>query len=408
MTVVSTIIVCVFALLPWCIFGRDWMEIWSTHVDHCSMVACDFQRHYLPQVHMVANQDWRIQPGWYYPPIVAMLLLPFAWISNPVVVWMGCNLLLVLVAAMVVARIHIVSIYKRPTELWQVLFALALMSTSFPILHSLKWGQISIAIVLLSTWSLLQNKEGQTPRSVVAAIVFGLAISLKWYPVVYLCIPVVEKRWKWIRMVFLSVVVWSVCIPWFYVGQHTWWYMENSLAAGVEIQGVASFGGGQSIIASATRWFVNGSHVGITSSVGKYIEPVIFVSDIGYFVTIAVYAIFSIWVMLWKYKHKEQPIQLILVMLLSQLWLSPGWHHYFAFFPLAMFWLWKGIDRDKGTYIWSLISIGLCFLVERIPMLVLCYSRDDSGYEWYSQLGMTTLLTTMLVMVATIGTTDIE
>ena len=407
-TIISTLVICVFAALPWWIFGNNWLDIWSTYVDHCAMVVCDFQRHYLPQIHMFANQDWRIQPGWYYPPIVALILSPLAWVSNPIAVWIGCNLILLVIFAMVMVRVNIVSIFKNSMLLWKVFFAIALLSTSFPILHGFKWGQISLLVILLSTWSLLQDKNGQTQRSVLAAILLGLAISIKWYPLVYLWIPMMEKRWKWIRLVVLSMVVWSVCIPWLYVGQYTWWYIEHSLQAGVDIQNVASFGGGQSITASATRWFLNGSHVGLSSSMLKNTQPMWMLSQIGYGMTICSYVVFSVWALLWKYQKKERWVQLIIVMLLSQLWLSPAWHHYFAFLSVAMLWLSVGIDRRRKTFIWSMLAIIFCFVVERIPMLILCYSQNYSGYELYSQYGTTTILTTILLIVALIGTKDLK
>ena len=80
-----------------------------------------------------------------------------------------------------------------------------------------------------------------------------------------------------------------------------------------------------------------------------------------------------------------------LVILGVHLLISPGWHHYFAFFPF----LWLIAWNEAGKYgRWTLLGI---FLLERVPMFTLGTVED--AYHWYSASGITTIVGMVMFFV---------
>ena len=63
-------------LLPILLHGLDWPSLVVEEVDHCSIALCDFVRHYLPQSQMIRDGQPTIVGGWFYPPLLAMMLVP--------------------------------------------------------------------------------------------------------------------------------------------------------------------------------------------------------------------------------------------------------------------------------------------------------------------------------------------
>ena len=64
-------------LLPWIVYGGDYPSTLVKELDHCPQMACDFTRHYLPQAqHMVAEEK-TLNAGWFYPPLLGLLLMLF-------------------------------------------------------------------------------------------------------------------------------------------------------------------------------------------------------------------------------------------------------------------------------------------------------------------------------------------
>ena len=61
-------------------------------VDHCPQLGCDFTRHYFPQAEFMSQNLKTFQTGWFYPPLLAIMLQPLVWLSQPLFIWIGIQI----------------------------------------------------------------------------------------------------------------------------------------------------------------------------------------------------------------------------------------------------------------------------------------------------------------------------
>jgi hypothetical protein len=80
-----------------------------------------------------------------------------------------------------------------------------------------------------------------------------------------------------------------------------------------------------------------------------------------------------------------------LIILGIHLVISPGWHHYFAFFPFLWLIAWNMAGK------WGRIVLFFAFLLERLPMFTL--GLVDDAYHWYSVSGITTIVGLLIFFV---------
>ena len=102
--------------------------ILAHRLDHCAEIACDFQRHYLPQARLVAAGQEGIVAGWLYPPFLALSLLPLAEMDDAtaVTVW----LLVGLFFCVLLAGLSAAGIAKSRWKSWLISLSLVASSLS--------------------------------------------------------------------------------------------------------------------------------------------------------------------------------------------------------------------------------------------------------------------------------------
>jgi hypothetical protein len=129
------------ALFPLLAWGSDWPARLNARLDHCPVWSCDLVRHFLPQASLLSTSPGTLGRGWLYPPLFALLLRPFAAMPEAwaVAVWTGLNAAAAICLAMLAPRRGL---------------GLALVASSLPVWHALKWGQPSLLLVLGCAWGL--------------------------------------------------------------------------------------------------------------------------------------------------------------------------------------------------------------------------------------------------------------
>ena len=365
-------------ILPWCIHGFQWPDVIATQLGHCPKQNCDFLNHYFPQAQRIHQGNTELQEGWFYPPTLAiglepLVLFPTQWISN---IWTGVNLLVLLW----LIRLSYTQLHPRYTAQTSLLWAVALCSTSMPVLSSIKWGQISLFIVAMCWWDL-QRKQSKT-----SGVGIALAGALKGFPMVYLLLPLWYKK---AEIFFRSVAVFIVfggLLPILRIGvDQTTVHYQNMFAAGQQIQIFAPLWGGQALGPSMVRWFQNGNHMMDSS------PPLLFsIPDFLYpWVMGCVLICISVLVLRTISRH---PTPLVLLFCWLGLLFAPGWQHYFCFLPLCMLALWSHTNRSgKATLI-------LAALIERVPILGLGWIPHI--YYNSSAWGTTTIATLLVLGVS--------
>lgn len=347
-------------LVPIVFFGRAWPHIVVTEIDHCSLAMCDFLRHYVPQAQLVSKGDPSVASGWFYPPLLAILLVPLTWMEHPEVGWFLANLLALGGMCWLCVRHAQVS--------WWV--AVICCMQSLPILHALKWGQISLILSFLVLWGIFSTSSKRL-------FVFSLAGAIKLYPLVLFGLLILHKEYKkllWAALLFLGL---AILLPALWMGWgHSMLLWDAVIVGSRKVQGFASHGGGQALFPVLTRYLEEGSHTqlppqehGLLVSVPKWVIEILY-GGILCVVSILTTRAFVYREEVWRY---------LMLWVVVHIFLSPGWHHYMSFLPFVLLWCFQ---RKKERY-FSCLGL-VCIL---LPVLFL--GHVPSLYPLYSAWGGT-------------------
>jgi hypothetical protein len=146
-------------------------------VDHSDGLFIDFAAHYYPTVHDSLRQG-APAGGFFYPVAFAALLSPLALFSLPVakVLWGGVLAGSIYAIAFPLVR---AAAGDRPAL---ALAGTAITMTSIPVLHDLKWGQVSLPIVACAASALVLHARG---RRWAPPVLLAIATGIKGYPLVF-------------------------------------------------------------------------------------------------------------------------------------------------------------------------------------------------------------------------------
>ena len=355
-----------FLCFPWLIYGTEYPLLLVTEVDHCPKLACDFTRHYLAQAQHILQDDGLLNSGWFYPPLLAIVLTPFLVLKNPEYVWTLFNLIACILLIVQTSRCK----KDAATLIWSVV----LVSTSLPVLHALKWGQVSIWISILLI-SALSNIHSNSKWRTMA---LGFAGAIKVYPMLFLLIPLFQRRLSQVVKVVGVFVVLGILLPWCYLGTDSTLYWHAIRRGQVMVSEIASGSGGQALTPTLNRWFVSGTFIGGV----KGDEPIL-LSMVWLKWLILSAAMLRFGQFLWRtwYLETLTTRSAYQVLIGVHLFLQPGWVHYFSWLPCVQMWCWiKGDRITKGLVITSV-------LLERLPLLRL---SQDLYFHW-SRTGLLTV-----------------
>ncbi len=144
----------------------------------------DFQRYYCPMGQAVLSGTGPVE-GFVYSPPVALVLAPFALLGcEPGVIVWG-----VLLVAAIIAYIWL---FRRlvPAETpFQWLFV-ALLLLSFPLLHTFKFGQVTLFSTIALLAALVLAERSHRPAG---AAFLALAACFKWHPAIFVA-PFAARR----------------------------------------------------------------------------------------------------------------------------------------------------------------------------------------------------------------------
>ena len=354
-------------LLPILCFQFDIVNAIVSQIDHCSLLSCDFQRHYLPQVQRFVSEESGFVSGWFYPPLLVFLLYPFHQLPNPEIWWTFFLL------TITVCLSH--TTHKYSKNVVSPFTSLLFMCISLPVIHCLKWGQISILIVVGLIVAL-------NTRGLWSGIILGFLGALKLYPLLFVLPFLLQKRHQECIAMMISFLIWGILIPLIFMPiDQIIAYYQNAIHASQNIQGMASGLGGQAIIPTATRWFEDGSY-GTHVMDGGLIANIPFLSSI-FALIVFIPSIFLL------YKAPKNTFAPVLTFIFLSLLLSPGWEHYFCFIPYC----WLVLYRESSSF--QRIVLILMVLLQYVPLLHLL--GYGISFFVYAQWGGSTCI--LLIML---------
>ena len=343
-------------LFPLFLHHITWPELIITKLDHCPLFMCDFQRHYLPQAQALLAEEQVIVSGWFYPPLLAIFLMPIAWLGAEMWIWGGANL---------GAWCTLVWLTHSESKLsWSWCIVLSLLNLS--VLHSLKWGQVSLIINVLMLLGLRYHPTW-----------IALAGALKIYPLALLVIVRTTLR-QWMYT-FLALCVFTLILPIMVVGlEATVMLWENIPVGARRVQGFAASAGGQAFDPTAWRYLLDGSHVGLPMKT----QGLLFNGSMLIFwvIKILFYCVMGLHTFRAVCAARDTLSKGLVVLLGLWLVLSPGWHHYYSLIPFILCWSWsRGGSKIIlcGVVILQWLPI---FLLGLLPQTYVVFSAWGGGF----------------------------
>ncbi|MCP4345673.1 MAG: DUF2029 domain-containing protein [Desulfobacterales bacterium] len=180
-------------------------------VDHCDLLFCDFIKHYYPMgknIFVSKIPAW----GYFYSAFFAILLSPFGSIPLPVSVL--CWGILQVSATALLCILPGYRFFKASHSRLPLLYVF-IFATSFPLIHNMKWGQVSVFITLCIFCSLLAYQAGFGKSAVV---VLAFATSIKYYPAFFLLYFLIRKEIRLSVLFIIATVFFLAIIPSFTLG----------------------------------------------------------------------------------------------------------------------------------------------------------------------------------------------
>jgi len=176
---VIVVLILGYYLLVWGSFSQ-----FLSAIDVWNEPFADFQRYYCPMGEAVLSGAGPVE-GFVYSPFVALIMAPFALL--------GCETAVFVWGALMVAGIiAYIWLFRRlvPAGLpFQWLFV-ALLLLSFPLLHTFKFGQVTLFSTIALLAALVFVGQG---RKGAGAACLALAACFKWHPAAFVA-PFAARR----------------------------------------------------------------------------------------------------------------------------------------------------------------------------------------------------------------------
>ena len=386
----------VLLVAPWLLHGVEYPIQLVQELDHCPELGCDFVRHYLPQAESARARVPDMNSGWFYPPLLAMLLIPFNFLNQATLLWTIVNVLGVVV---------LIRMIRAHGSVFPTIFTVALCATSLPILHAIKWGQVSVwlaiflcvsmfpggVLVFDSTGPLKDPEEGGRFDNMWSAWLLGLAASIKVYPIVFVLLPLLRERLSWVMHCVLSIIVLGVLLPWLWLGDDVWQYVYAVYRGQQAVADMGSLSGGQALGPTLQRWFISGEFIGVSTS-GDWSKSALILVAPWLKPTLIMGAVLVLGKLVWYIrKNRIDTARIFALLILIHLLIQPGWVHYFCWLPIVHVWCWYRA-RNEPKLLWLL---GLAILLERMPLLFL----TRPNYFAFSRAGWMTIVLLLTLMV---------
>jgi alpha-1,2-mannosyltransferase len=302
-----------------------WME-WRTFanfvaaIDNTSQFMLDFAGHYYPMGRQILHDPTPVY-RYYYTSFFALLLVPVCLLSLPsaMVVWGAIQLVCLLALCIIPAR---GLLNMRPTGM--VLYA-ALCVTSFPVLHNIRWGQVSVALtvcVIAAFLSYSQNKK------VLAGVLLAFAAAIKFYPAIFIVYFILKRDVRTCMAFLLAAVVFYAVFPATVLGFSNWLAFEKAVGMAISsAEWVSHDVNSQYFTNVGIRWFA----IIFGRNAGSFLAQGLTIAGYG----IALSCIAMVWFLQRRESCEKYGLSMVAIFLSIPFVLKTSWPHYFVYLPLS-------------------------------------------------------------------------
>ncbi len=164
----------------------------------------DFTRYYYPMGEAIFRIGTPID-GFVYSPFVAIVLAAFSplGLSIATIVWVALEALAVILYVILIRRLV-------PARLPLQLLFVALVLSSFPLLHNFKFGQVPVFMTVALLGMLICYERGW---QVAAALLFAFAVSFKWYPLLFLALFAARRDFRFLLLAAGAGALLLIVVP---------------------------------------------------------------------------------------------------------------------------------------------------------------------------------------------------
>ncbi|MDB5214474.1 MAG: rane protein of unknown function [Myxococcaceae bacterium] len=302
---------------------------WSTvhafvvAVDHGDVLFADFVNHYYPTV-TDGLRSGAPAGGFFYPAGFAVLLSPLALLGPTAakVVWGVVQIACVLyVATALVAAV----VPRRPLL---ALLGTALTVTSVPVLHNLKWGQVSVPILAATGAAFVLRSRGK--KNLPAALL-GIAAGIKGYPLVFVGWFIARRDLGFVGRAAIACLVTLVLLPAIVMGPaHALFFQRVSTGA---VMGAAD--GVLRDFNSQYAPAVMGRYEGGWDATSYDHRAMGELGAMAALVLVAALVVLLARSQAPRLAERRDMLAFVLVACTVPFWLRTSWSHYFVHLPLA-------------------------------------------------------------------------
>ena len=308
-------------------------------IDHGDVLFADFAHHYYPTI---ADGLRRGAPagGFFYPAGFAALLAPLALVGPDCakIIWAMFQLGCLAYVAIPLVR---AAVPNRPAL---AVLGTALTVTSVPVLHNLKWGQVSLPILAATGAAFILRARG---RQNLPAALLAVAAGIKGYPLVFIGWFVARRELRFAARAAAACVVTLLLLPAVVMGP----------AHALFFQGVST----RSVLGASEGVLRDFNSQHATAVLGRYYDGgydampahVRALGELGSLAAIAAIAALTALVALSRAPRvvvRRDVLALVLIASSTPFWLHTSWSHYFVHLPLAQVLLAGMVaDREKAA-----------------------------------------------------------
>lgn len=325
-------------LLLLIILGYYWYE-WRTFsnfviaIDRSPQFMYDFIYHYYPMGKQILENPIPVE-GYFYTAFFALLIEPLSrqTISIATFIW-GTIQALSLITLCIFSFFNIPNLKK-----YNFVFYIGLCITSFPILHNLKWGQVSLLITACVVTAFIAYQHPD--KQIFAGVLLGFATAIKLYPALFGIYFILKRDIRTFIYFALSVFSFYFIIPSTILGIEHWYVFEKTAnEALLDLGWVSRDINSQYIANVGSRWF----NFVFDRPAGEVISG--YLTTIGYILAIS--CIVCAWILAQQStSSKRYNLSLASLFLLIPFVIKTSWPHYFVYLPFC-----------QTTILWYFISV---------------------------------------------------
>jgi Glycosyltransferase family 87 len=304
-------------------------------IDHGDGLFADFVHHYYPTVEPPLR-DAHPAGGFFYPAAFAVLIAPIGWLPLSIakVVWGTIQIGCVLWAATELVR------RVAPDRPLLAVLGAMLTVTSIPILHNLKWGQVSILILAAAAGGFVAHARG---RANLAALLLGVAAGIKGYPLIFLGWFAARGDFRFVLRAGIACLFTIVVLPAVVMGPgHALFFQRVSTSAVLgAAEGVLRDFNSQYAPAVLSRYYPGGWNAAPVEALAW--------ARLGSGITLAIVAVLVLIAARSsapRIAERRQMLGFALITCSLPFWIRTSWSHYFVHLPMAQTLLAAAFSRD--------------------------------------------------------------